>query len=151
MVLQKARKQGSVIVRENVIVLYLAHKHSMCYKRAAKYRTMTFSLTITDPCFLCFLHHHCLQILHPTNFLMEKVFYLHVQNSASSVFGANRRYANACRPKDSGNGRQYASLFRIIRAANRCWRPQRQNSITAFPMHARCVGLKTTLGYQWTG
>ena len=36
-------KQGSAIVRENVIVLYLAHEHCICYKRA-KYRTMTFSL-----------------------------------------------------------------------------------------------------------
>ena len=53
MVVLKARNQGSVIVRENVIVLYLAHEHSICYKRA-KYRTMTFSLTITDPCFLAF-------------------------------------------------------------------------------------------------
>ena len=73
MVVQKARKQGSVIVRENVIVLYLAHEHSICYKRAAKYRTMTFSLTITDPCFLAFLHRHCLQIQYPTNFLIEKL------------------------------------------------------------------------------
>ena len=56
MVVQKARKQGSVIViiRENVIVLFLAHEHIICYKLAAKYRTMTFSLTITDPCFLAF-------------------------------------------------------------------------------------------------
>ena len=74
MVVQKARKQGSVIVRENVIVLYLVHEHSICYKRAAKYRTMTmtFSLTITDPYFLAF----CTTILYPTNFLIEKVFYL---------------------------------------------------------------------------
>ena len=35
---------------------------------------MTFSLTMTDPCFLAFLHHHCLQILYLTNFLIENVF-----------------------------------------------------------------------------
>ena len=46
----KSKKQGSVIVRENVIVLYLAHEHTIYYKRAANYRTMTFSLTITEPC-----------------------------------------------------------------------------------------------------
>ena len=57
-----------------VIVLYLAHEHSICYKRA-KYRTMTFSLCYRT-LFSCFLHHHCLQILYPTNFLVEKVFYL---------------------------------------------------------------------------
>ena len=57
MVVLKGREQGSVIVRENVIVLYLAHEHSICYKRASKYRTMTFSLTITDPCLLAFYTH----------------------------------------------------------------------------------------------
>ena len=47
MVLYKVRKQGSVIARENVTVLYLAHlQHILC--SCAKYtcRTMTFSLTI---------------------------------------------------------------------------------------------------------
>ena len=37
----------------NVIVLCLAHELSIYYKRA-KYRTMTFFLTITDLCFLAF-------------------------------------------------------------------------------------------------
>ena len=32
------------MVRENVIVLYLAHEHSVCNKQA-KYRTITFSFT----------------------------------------------------------------------------------------------------------
>ena len=71
---QKARKQGSVIVRENVIVLYLAHEHSICYKRAAKYRTMTFSLTITDPCFLAFCTTIAFKSYIPPTFSLRRFF-----------------------------------------------------------------------------
>ena len=45
------KKEGSVIVRENVIVPIFSTR---TYNKHAKYRTMTFSLTITDPCFLAF-------------------------------------------------------------------------------------------------
>ena len=85
MVLQKARKQGSVIVRENVIVLYLAHKHSMCYKRAAKYRTMTFSLTITDPCFLAFCTTIAFKSYIPPTFSLRK-FFIYMYKIALALF-----------------------------------------------------------------
>ena len=41
--------------------------------KCAKYRTITFSLQIR-PCFLAFYTTNCLQILYPTNFLIENVF-----------------------------------------------------------------------------
>ena len=123
MVVQKARKQRSVIVRENVIVLYLAHEHSICYKRAAKYRTMTLSLTITDLCFLAF----CTTIAfksYITPTFSSRRFFIYLYKIALALFFGEQTISQ-CRPKDSGNGRQYASLFRIILAANRCWRQQR--------------------------
>ena len=68
------------VERNNVIVLYLAHfyMHVICVLN--KYRTITFSLIIR-PLFPSFLHHHCLQILYATNFLIENVFiYLSIQS-----------------------------------------------------------------------
>ena len=47
----KSKETGVCSSKGNVIVLCLAHEHSICYKRA-KY--MTFSLAITDPFFLAF-------------------------------------------------------------------------------------------------
>ena len=85
-VVQKARKQGSVIVRENVIVLYLAHEHSICYKPAAKYRTRTYSLTIIDPCFLAFCTTIAFKSNIPPTFSLRRFFYLLVFTAVNRNF-----------------------------------------------------------------
>ena len=72
MVVQKARKQGSVIVRENVIVLAARLYHIPC--SCAKYRTMTFSLTITDPCFLAYCTTIAFKSYIPPTFSLRRFF-----------------------------------------------------------------------------
>ena len=74
MVVYKVRKQGSVIVRENVIVLYMylaRLQHILC--SCAKYtcRTMTFSLTIQTLVSLLYTPPLPINL---TNFLIENVF-----------------------------------------------------------------------------
>ena len=65
----------------------------------AKYRTIPFSLIIR-PLFPSFLHHHCLQILYATNFLIENVFYLLV----SLIFVHTRSLGSAPDPFAAADG-----------------------------------------------
>ena len=53
----------------------VSRKYGAMHGAALRMLTIPFSLIIR-PLFPSFLHHHCLQILYATNFLIENVFYL---------------------------------------------------------------------------
>ena len=72
-------KKG-LIITKNEIVLYLAHWMLHC--SCAKYRTISFFLISRPP----LLHHHCLQILYTTNFLVANVFLIYLFHSCLLAF-----------------------------------------------------------------
>ena len=69
-------------------VLYLAHEHSICYKRAAKY--MTFSLTITYPCFLAFYTTIAFKSYIPPTFSLRRFLFI------CNVFNIAKVVCDAC-------------------------------------------------------
>ena len=89
----------------------------MCYK----YRTITFSLLIR-PCFLAFYTTNCLQILYPTNFLVENVFiYLYMYLNYISLHV--RGISSACCTVYKFLARKGAAMCGSIETVNKVANP----------------------------